>query len=219
MRRLLLFAAVLLLASMMTSANASWYFSQDDFYLNMPGWEGSAGQNAFSDGTLNKWTAPEIVAWYQLTGTNTVGAVPVGGQWYTVYDTATLKLWGSYNPILGYSNLLWEGTGFWNTYVNIDQSLFDATAYNRPAYETEPTTFQSVGNGWFDYTAGSWTGWESMEVKWLGTYNWRYLEGSFMIGNAQAEINPIALIPEPGSLLALGAGLAGLAGMIRRRRR
>lgn len=219
---LLMLAVVLAICLSVVSAQAvtSPFFAYDDFTLTFgsAGNPGSGGSVFTADGKLLEYSNPlQVDGWFVLSG-STIGAQLVGTQYDTTY-TGTLKIYSLPN---GGGTLLWSGTGSLKTIVNADGSTFPAI-YPRPAsFAGQPTNYNSIGDGLYNGVGvGDWASIIKMNIDWLGSYNWAYdvsSNGMYtpnttqQYGNVQGGIS----IPEPTSLLLLGFGLMGLAGIRRK---
>ena len=219
--RLLCFAAVVVLVvsgSCLQAAPEAMYFVQDDFWqiFGEQGNPGSAGTQIGADGRLVLWDVDQVAGWWTLSAVTTAGAFDNGsGQWQTNYEQGTVTVTDSRTG----GNVLWQGSVVsLYTLVNMDQSPFDATAYDRPDYENQPETFLSVGFGEFARTGGSWLD-PGLVLDWMGTYNWNFNgatpgESSEMYGNIQGKL---VVVPEPASFVSLLLLTGGLAGRCRRK--
>lgn len=195
------------------------YLMQDDFSLTF-GELGNplAGGTSF-DGTgrIVLWNVEKFAGSFVLSAVAGAPAVDLGNQWRMNFNQGTFKI-----TSLPYGNgvTLWEGrvdnlllTG------NKDNSKILAAAYDRPAYENEPTEFNQIGSAKFIRTSGVWTD-PVINMEWGGSYNINYdantvAESSMLIGNLQGKL---VAVPEPGGLLLIGSGLISLVGLAKRKR-
>ena len=226
-----IFPIVIALGALMclaTGAQAEGlFFAQDDFVLvyGQPNSPGSAGATFTMDGRLVQWDNNVVAAWFTLSGGNSSAAYVVGGEYRTDYDTDVV-LTVTTAP-QGAGTLLWQGSGNAYTLVNLDQSGYDATTFDRPDWYN-PTIitsgfvseYQSVGAASFVKTAGTWT-YAGLAAPWFGTYDWNFIndgQGNQIgsTGNMQGKLD---IVPEPGSLMVCVTGLIGCAGVFMRRRR
>lgn len=213
---------VVLFALLAVSAQAmpqSMYFMQDDYILDF-GQTGnplSGGTTIDAVGRIVLWNVETFAGSFVLSSVAGGPAVDLGNQWRMNFNQGTFKI-----TSLPYGNgiTLWEGTvDYFYVTGNNDNSKFSAAAYNRPAYETEPSEFNQVATARFTRTGGTWTD-PAIGMEWGGTYNINYdattlPESSMLIGNLQGKL---VVVPEPGGLLAICSGLVGLVGVASRRR-
>ena len=224
-------------------------FAQDDFILDFNGPNGtqtgtdigSDGSRILSWGTLGDWVTGNVVAYYLIDGIQTSGAWNVGNTEFTTIYNSTLYIYSDAFNVdavnrlsgdMGYvasGNNLWTGTGDISTKVQPTANPMVPTsyAYNpitmpRPAYETEPTSFKSIGDGLFNSKlSGSW-GCPMLNLDWFGTYNWRYenipnTSTSYdrQLGNAQGVVS---CVPEPATFVGLLAFAPALVAVSRKRK-
>ena len=196
----------------------SSYFCQDDFTLTFGalGNPLAAGTSIDADGRLLFWNDNKLAGWFTISGVMSQAGQVSNGMWTTVFDSGTINI--TTKPTGGAT--LWAGTVDHFTVTGyLDPNLrFNASAYPRPTYETEPTEFISVGAAAFTRTGGTWTD-PQLYMDWAGSYNWNYdadtpQESTTLYGNLQGKL----CIPEPGTVTALVCGLVGLTGLLRRRR-
>lgn len=198
------------------------YFAQDDFTLTFGvfGEPGSPGTDLDCTGRILHWSADQIAGWFEMSGVSSLGAIPIGSDlWQMNFDqNATLKITA---PSGG--TILWQGSisdpgDCFYVVGKTDHTWFDATAYDRPFYEQQPSLFEVVGGARFTRTGGTWSD-PHLGLGWLGAYNINFDgdtpdDSSFFVGNVQGK-----LVPEPGALLSLFSGGVGIASIISRRRR
>lgn len=220
-RLMVLVLGLTLLGSMGVLADDEWYLAQDDFILTyaVPNNPGSAGSTFIADGRLMPWGSNTVTYWFDINGSTALGAQSVGSQWVTDYAGSVLSLYADNLGVPG--ALVWQGTATrLITIVNKDGSLFPANdpPFDRPAYATDPSNFNSVGDAMFVRTGGTWTAAE-IYLPWLGTYNWNYVydpangDQVKQKGNMQGKLT----IPEPMSLILGSLGLMAVGGFRRLR--
>jgi len=225
--RIILIAALLVAVTLGAACANTMYFAQDDFWLKFGtfGQPGSAGGEFFAAGTLKDWTINADLAYFEVHGFTAAGAQPVGSEWVTLYGfNTTLTVKNLVN-----NNIMWQGSGWLDTHVNMDGSAFAATG--RPTYENEPTTYLSKGTGMFyqTFTTINWNV-QTFYVPWLGTYNWGYSDrtdpdnivavpanlATHQSGNVQGKL---VAIPESMSIILGALGLGSIGGLRRLRRK
>lgn len=235
------YALIALAALLALSAGAvqaqEWYLAQDDFTQWFTAGVEGGPADFVSSGQLMSWAAGpsgdgNIVAYFTIAGSTTgvASATPVtGGTQYVTPYSATMSVRVGSSPT---STLLWQGNAtFLDTKVVKDGTgttvsvPWNAVDFPRPSWETEPTSFLSVGSGSFARTGGLWL-YTAMELPWLGTYNWRYgTEGDssspyyglpYQRGNIQGAI---IAVPEPMTVMLAMLGLGSVAGFGRLRRK
>lgn len=218
-RWLILTATLLLaIAGSLQAMPASLYFVQDDFEqtFGTTGNPGSANTAIFAYGKIVNWNVNQVVGFFTINCSTTSGAVDNGTQWVTDYDQGNITI---SSKSMGTGTVYWAGdVNFVQTIANKDGSMFSASAYDRPSYDTEPSAFASVGSAQFTRTAGTWAD-SAIGMRWLGTYNWNYdaeniADATWMSGNLQGEL---VAVPEPSSMAACLMLFAPLANRIRRK--
>jgi hypothetical protein len=202
-------------------ATDNWWFAQDDFVLDFsatPNNPGAPGATIALTGRIVNWDAPGIVGWFQISGIGS-GAQSVGSQWVTDY-ISNLDIFGPLdNTMVGAP--VWSGAGVVQTVVNQDGSEFPASGAIRPGWETNPSSFKSVGTAEFvaSYASCDWATCEILGVPWFGTYNWNYIPNTppylKQTGNMQGALT---CIPEPISVVLGALGLAAVGGFRRLRK-
>lgn len=227
--KILMFVFVLLVAfSAVASASiGDIYFAQDDFKLTWTNGLGSIGSAIYAKGDL-AYANGNVLGSFTLSGAQNTAVVDLGWGYKTVYD-ATLTLEDDF------SNVLWSGTGSIDMSVNkaggpLFPVFFDATGFDHPAdwslgegslHGPYAENFRSIGHGFFGTKmGGSWTD-SAISVPWVGTYNWRYTQGSTIEsgqqhGNLQGKLN---CVPEPMSVMLGLLGLSSVAGFCKLRRK
>jgi hypothetical protein len=215
---------VVIIFGIMMIGAAGWampqpsYFCQDDFTLTF-GAVGNPlvpGTTIDADGRLLFWNEDQVAAWFTVSAAMSQPGQVSNGMWTIVFDSGTINI--ATDPTGG--TTLWAGTVDHFTVTGyVDPSLrFNASAYPRPTYETEPTEFIGVGAAAFARTAGTWTD-PKLFMDWVGSYNWNFdantpEQSSTVYGNLQGRL----CIPEPDTAMALACGLVGLTGLLRKRR-
>jgi hypothetical protein len=217
----LVLAVLFCFAGTIANAGPFMAFEQDNFTLTFTGGSaGAAGNNIVVTGDLKAWNANTILYNFVLTGSNTSGAQLQGNYYFTNYNNSTLTIYAATStfPTGAYGAQVWTGNGFVTTNVyDVLNSAGDPTItflasnYSRPNYVTQPSAYESMGTGLFTGAAGQTIPDVALVIPWLGTYNWGY-GPNYQFGNTQGEIT----VPEPISLLLLGFGLIGLAGIRRK---
>jgi len=193
------------------------YFCQDDFTLLF----GEAGNplatntSITADGRLLYWNDNKLAGWFSFDAVVSQGSIS-GSMWTLTFDTGTFTVHSTKTG----------GTVYWTGTINnltmtgyVDPNArYDASVYSRPAYESEPTEFISVGSAAITRTGGIWTD-PNLILQWAGSYNWNYdgdtpQESENLYGNLQAKLT----VPEPGSMIAMLSGLVGLISFTGRKR-
>ncbi len=137
-------------------------------------------------------------------------AIDTGG---TLTDTALTNVYG--NSTCGFTggagcmsngdlwtvNMSYNGS---NLTVTLDDPAESSsfTALNSHAIDIE--SYLGTSNAYVGFTSGTGAGWENHDI-----LNWTFAN--------TAQLPPVSSVPEPGSLLLLGVGLAALAYVARRR--
>lgn len=220
-RRWSVILAVLGLVAMAIAANAMpepTYFCQDDFTMTF----GATGNplavdtELIADGRLLHWDDNKLAAWFSFDAVLSQPGQVSGNTWTMTFDSGTFTL---HTTKTGGATL-WAGTIDHLTFTGyVDEDVrYDASVYDRPVYEDEPTEFISVGDAKFTRTGGTWTD-PQIFMQWAGSYNWNYDENlpqdsNTLYGNLQAKL----VVPEPAGVVALLSGIIGLVGFVGRRR-
>ena len=217
--------AVLGLMAMAIAAKAMpepTYFCQDDFTLAFgeTGNPLAVGTELNADGRLLHWDDNKLAAWFSFDAVLSQPGQMSGSTWTMTFDSGTFTI---HTTKTG-GAILWAGTIDNLTFTGyVDEDVrYDASVYDRPVYEDEPTEFISVGTAKFDripgILGGTWTD-PQIFMEWAGSYNWNYDENlpqdsSTLYGNLQGKI----VVPEPAGVVALLSGIIGLVGFVGRRR-
>lgn len=219
---LILVVLGLLLASTGAFAAGELWFAQDDFLMdfsNTPGNPGAAGTTISISGRIVNWETPGIVGWFAASGVGG-GAQSVGTQWVTDYAT-TLSIFAASDPSMA-GPAVWVGSGNIQTIVNKDGSEFGTGGAIRPAWETDPVSFKSIGTGEFvsSFASCDWANCQILGIPWFGTYNWNFIPVEEphvkMTGNMQGALT---CVPEPMSVVLGMMGLVTVGGFRRLRGR
>ena len=224
-------------------------FAQDDFILDFNGPNGtqtgtdigSDGSKLLTWGTLGDWNTGNVVAYYLIDAVQVSGSWNTGNTEFTSVYNSNLYIYSeAFNvdavnrlsadmSYVASGNNLWTGTGsiFTKVKPTANPIIPVSYAYNpitmpRPAYETEPTSFKSIGDGLFNNKlSGEW-GFPVLSLDWFGTYNWRYenipstsTAYDRQIGNAQGAISTV---PEPATFVGLLAFAPALIAVSRKRK-
>lgn len=227
--KVLLFVLVMLVAISVSASAAvgGIYFAQDDFIMRWTSGLGSIGTTIVADGDI-AYPTGSVLGTFDLTGTQNVAVLDLGWGYKTTYD-ATLTIKDISNTVL------WNGTGSVYTIVNKTggpwlPAYFDATGYDHPAgwnlgdgNDVGPyaENFRSIGAGSFDVkVSGTWSD-PVIAIPWLGTYDWRYIDGSTqqsgqLNGNMQGKLQAV---PEPMSVMLGLMGLGSIAGLRKLRKK
>ena len=215
--------ALLAFAVVAQAAPEPVYFLQDDLTLEFgqPGDPLAAGTDLDLDGRVVLWGVSKIAAWFQLTAATTAYADDLGSQWRMGFNDPSGVLTITTGKE-GTGSVLWAGSvDHFYVLGHKNNSIYDATTYDRPAYETEPAEFNYVGSASFTRTGGDPT-WSDpvLLMDWLGVYNLT-LDGDTVqqseniFGNLQGKL----FVPEPSGMLALLVGGLGLASFVGKRKR
>lgn len=221
MKKHILIVGIALLFAVSTASAGALWFNQDDFWNYYNASPGAPGNVAVSTGQILDFAnTANILGSYAMTGIS-AGAVQVGTDWQTVY-TGTLTLALTSGPVIG----TWTGSGTFYTlapYPDADvpaQGKYPTNVYTGPVgYPLGAAGFyKSIGAGSFTQTGGT-LAYPDINLDWFGTYNWSYGStptygpfepsnfANYQFGNAQGSLS----VPEPGLILLLGLGLAGVS--------
>ena len=219
-------AAVIVLLAFGTAAQAApepVYFLQDDFFLGFgqPGDPLAAGTSLDFDGRVVLWGVSKIAGWCQFTSATTAYADDLGAEWRSNFNDPSGSFTITSQP-RGAGAVLWVGTvDYFYVYGQKNDSVYDATVYDRPAYETEPTEFNNVGAARFIRTGGD-PAWSDpvLVMEWLGVYNLT-LDGDTVqqSENIFANLQGKLFVPEPSGMVALLVGGLGLVSFMGKRKR
>lgn len=229
--RVCLIAAVLsIVASVVWAMPEPAYFLQDDCILifgqpNDPlaagatlgiGWLRTDNYTIIGDPHLIHWGNSEVAAGFSLKMTASSAPVVDNGIATLTFDSGEFQINSAGD---GTGTNLWTGSvhSFAIQYHSDLSTGFPTTGYSRSVNAEVPNSYLCIGGGSFDRTGGDWNDPvdQQLTMKWIGMYNCNFDDdGIYTYGNIQGQ-----LVPEPGSAAALLCGLAGLSGVVIKRRK
>ncbi len=222
-RALAAVVALLAFGAVAQAAPEPVYFLQDDVVLafGQPGDPLATGTSFELDGRVVLWDINKIAGWFQFTGATTAYADVLGDQWRMDFNDPSGVLTITTEKDGG-GSVLWVGTvDYFYIFGHVNDSTYDATTYDRPAYETEPAVFNYVGSAGFTRTGGD-PAWSDpvLLMDWIGAYNLTLdgdtvQESENIFGNLQGKL----FVPEPSGMLAFLVGGLGLASFVGKRKR